>query len=196
MLHWLATHWAEIVGFGTGAACVLLASYRKIWTFPVGIVNNLVFIVLFVSTGIYANAGLQVVYLALGLHGWRNWHAQQGQPEFVLRMPRAAIPALVGAGVAATTALTWLLSAHTDSTVPFVDAATTSVSLVAQYMLNRRWLECWIVWIVVDIAYVALYFSVGLPITAALYVLFIGLCVQGMLSWRMHRRQTDAAAIA
>lgn len=188
----MAAHWAEVVGFATGAGCVVLAARRNIANFPLGIANNLVFLALFIHNGVYANAGLQVVYLVLGVHGWLNWRAQRDDSEFVQHVPRPMVPILVGAGVVGTAALWWVLRDFTDSKVPLADAATTAVSLVAQYMLNRRWLECWYVWIAVDVAYVVMYGVIGLPITAALYLLFIGLCVQGLLGWRRHRAQTAA----
>ncbi|MFW0782999.1 nicotinamide riboside transporter PnuC [Gordonia sp. CPCC 206044] len=184
MLTWLAAHWAEILGFVTGAGCVLLAARRNVWTFPLGIANNIVFIGLFTANGIYANVGLQVVYLLLGIHGWRNWLASRSEPTFVLQTPRRVVPLLVVTAVAAAGILWWVLDRHTDSTIPFYDAVTTSASLVAQYMLNRRWLQNWFVWIAVDVVYVGMYAITGLPVTAALYMLFIVMCVLGYLGWR------------
>jgi nicotinamide mononucleotide transporter len=197
MLDWLAAHWTEILGFATGAACVLLAALRNIWTFPIGIANNIVFFVLFVDTALYADAGLQVVYLLLGIHGWVIWARNRGAVDpsrlAIRRTPLAAIPLLLLAAVALTAVLSWLLFAHTDSTTQVADAGTTALSLVAQFMLNRRWLENWYVWIAVDIAYVGLYAFKGLWITAVLYALFIGLCSFGLRGW-LRARAADRAA--
>lgn len=200
MSSWLAGHWAEILGFGTGAACVLLAARRHIATFPVGISNNIVFVVLFAGSALYADAGLQVVYLVLGVHGWIAW-ARRGAAEvsFARGTPPSAVGPLVAAAVAGTVLLTWLLATFTDSTTELADAATTAASLVAQYMLNRRWRENWLVWIAVDVVYVGLYATKGLWITAVLYLLFIGLCVAGYRAWRPERaaaRPSGAVASA
>lgn len=196
MLDWLAAHWTEVLGFATGAACVFLAALRNIWTFPIGIANNIVFLVLFTENALYADAGLQVVYLLLGVHGWVIWARNRGATNprrlAIGRTPLAAIPLLAIGAVALTALLSWLLFAHTDSTTQIADAGTTAVSLVAQLMLNRRWLENWFVWIAVDIAYVALYLYKGLWITAALYLLFIALCVFGLRSW-LRARAADRA---
>lgn len=176
----------EIVGFVTGAVCVWLAARENVWTFPVGIANNVVFAVLFVGSGLYAGAALQVVYLALGVLGWWWWvrgGADRG-PLTVRTAPRWAWPAAAGAAVAATGVLTWVLGTWTDSTVPFWDGLTTGLSLVAQLMLNRKWIGTWYVWILTDVLLVGLYVSLGLYVTAALYVLFIGLCVHGLRTWR------------
>ena len=194
MIDWILAEWMQILGFATGAACVFLAARRNVWTYPIGIANNLVFLAVFVPAGLYAAAGLQVIYLVLGVHGWFRWTRRvENDREYVARTPRRAVPWLILVAVAGTLALTWLLGTYTDSQVALADAATTSFSLVAQYMLNRKWIENWWVWIGVDVAFVALSIATGLWIIAALYVLFIALCLGGLRSWRrVERESTDA----
>ena len=198
MIEWILAEWTQILGFATGAACVLLAARRNVWTYPIGIANNLVFLVVFVPAGLYAGAALQVVYLVLGVHGWLRWtRGVEHDREYVARTPRRAVPWLIVVGVAGTALLTWVLATFTDSQVALADAATTSASLVAQYMLNRKWIENWFVWIGVDVAFVALSIATGLWIIAALYALFILLCVSGLWSWRRVKHEaTDAAPAA
>lgn len=176
--------WIEILGFVTGAACVWLAARENVWNFPVGIVNTGLFLVLFTSTGLYANAGLQVVYLVLNGLGW-YWWLRSGRDDGVLtvrRTPRVAWVVGAVAVVVLTAVLTVTL--RDVSAAPFGDSLTTSLSLVAQLMMGRKWLGSWAVWIVTDVLLVGLYLSQGLYLTAALYVLFIGLCVQGVVRWR------------
>lgn len=185
MTVWLSAHWVEVFGFATGAACVILAARRNLWNFPIGIANNLVFIALFVPAALYADAGLQVVYIALAIAGWVGWtrgRASDDRPT-ILSMPRSAIPWLVAAGVGCAVILFLLLSAFTDSTTQAADAGTTAGSLIAQYMMNRRWIQSWYAWIAVDVAYVGLYLVKGLWITGLLYVLFIGMCAFGLRTW-------------
>lgn len=198
MIEWILAEWTQILGFATGAACVLLAARRNVWTYPIGIANNLVFLVVFVPAGLYAGAALQVVYLVLGVHGWLRWtRGVEHDREYVARTPRRAVPWLIVVGVAGTALLTWVLATFTDPQVALADAATTSASLVAQYMLNRKWIENWFVWIGVDVAFVALSIATGLWIIAALYALFILLCVSGLWSWRRVKHEaTDAAPAA
>ncbi|TFV85384.1 nicotinamide riboside transporter PnuC [Microbacterium sp. dk485] len=185
MIEWILAEWMQIVGFATGAACVFLAARRNVWTYPVGIANNVVFLAVFLPAGLYAAAALQLVYLALGVHGWWRWtRGVEHDRHYIARTPRRAILWLIVAGVAGAALLTWVLSTFTDSQVAVADALTTSASLVAQYMLNRKWLENWFVWIGVDIAFVALSIVTGLWVVAALYALFIALCVFGWRSWR------------
>lgn len=199
MIEWILAEWMQIVGFATGAACVVLAARRNVWTYPVGIANNIVFLAVFVPAGLYASAALQLVYLGFGVHGWVRWtRGAEHDKTYIARTPRRAVPWLVGAGIAGTALLTWVLATFTDSHVALADAATTSASLVAQYMLNRKWRENWFVWIGVDVAFVALSIATGLWIIAGLYALFVVLCVGGWLDWRRIERQgaTDAATAA
>ncbi|KRD41598.1 nicotinamide mononucleotide transporter [Cellulomonas sp. Root930] len=179
-----AVGWVEILGFVTGAACVWLAARENVWNFPVGIVNTGLFLVLFTSAGLYANAGLQVVYLVLNGLGW-YWWLRGGRDRGVLevrRTPRIVWPVGAVAVGVLTAGLTVLL--RDASAAPFWDSLTTSLSLVAQLMLGRKWVGSWAVWIVTDVLLVGLYASQGLYLTAVLYALFIGLCVQGARRWR------------
>ena len=198
MIDFLLAEWMQILGFATGAACVFLAGRRNVWSYPIGIANNIVFLAVFVPAGLYAAAGLQLVYLALGVHGWIRWtHGAEHDKTYIARTPRRAVASLIVAGLAGAGVLAWVLTTFTDSQVALADAATTAASLVAQYMLNRKWIENWFVWIAVDIAFVALSIATGLWIIAALYALFIGLCVYGLRTWRRVEREsrtTDAAA--
>lgn len=177
--------WTEIAGFVTGALCVWLVVRRNVWTFPVGIANNVFFWVLFLQSGVYADAWLQVVYVVLGGLGWYWW--LHGGPDRQALVVRATPPwgwAAVGAFVVvATWAVYALLSAHTDSVVPVGDALTTALSLGAQLMLNRKWIGNWWLWIVADVLYIALYATKGLYLTAILYAVFLTMCVIGIRQW-------------
>lgn len=177
--------WVEVVGFVTGAACVWLAARQNVWTFPVGIANNAFFAVLFWQAGIGGNAGLQAVYLVLGVLAWSWWvrGGRGGTSLAVRRTPRAVWPVATATAVALTVALAAALGGTGTSVQPWWDGSTTALSLVAQVMLGRKWVGSWAVWILTDVLLVGLYLSLGLYLTAALYVLFIGLCVHGWRSW-------------
>lgn len=185
VLDWLTAEWTQVLGFVTGAICVLLAGLRNVWTYPIGIANNVVLFIVFFGAGVYAAAGLQVVYLLMGVHGWWRWTRGAEQSRtYIASTPRRAWPWLVVAGVVGAAVLAWVLLTFTDSEVAVADALTTSASLVAQYMLNRKWIQNWFVWIGVDVVIIGISIVTGLWVIAALYLLFIGLCVFGYRSWR------------
>jgi nicotinamide mononucleotide transporter len=182
---WVPIPPTEVLGFVTGAACVMLVVRESLWNYPVGIANNVFFIALFWQSRLYGDMGLQVVYVGLAASGWYQWlHGGKGHGRLTVRrvgLTEAGILGLVG--VSLTAGLTVYFRAVNDS-APFLDAVTTALSLVAQWLLNGKRIENWWVWIAADVLYVYLYTSKGLYLTAVLYAGFIGLCVAGFLAWR------------
>ena len=176
----------ETLGFVTGALCVYLVIREDIWNFPVGIANNVFFIVLFLDARLYGDAGLQVVYILLAAHGWRQWlHGGQERTELRLRSLKPSAVVWLAAGVVAPGTL---LLAGTlrlmGGAAPWLDSLTTVLSLVAQYLLNRKYLQTWYFWITADILYVYLYLIRGLQLTALLYTVFLCMCFLGLAAWR------------
>jgi nicotinamide mononucleotide transporter len=195
-------NWIEIFGFMTGAVCVWLQVKENIWGWPIGIMNNLVYIAVFLSAKLYADTGLQVVYIVISLYGWWNWlHPAPGKKKAAVRRIRLFEAVTVAISiVAGATFLRWLLSHYTDSNVPFWDGTTTSISLAAQYMLGRKHLENWLVWIGVDVIYIGLYIYKHLYLTSFLYFIFLLMCIAGYVQWRkslagMMEIQGEAAAV-
>jgi nicotinamide mononucleotide transporter len=176
--------WAELAGFVTGIACVALAVMQRIETFPVGIANNVFFAVLFTDARLYADAALQLVYIALGVMGWWVWATRAREPAAVQRAStRLLLGLTLAVGLATLILVPILRAAH--GAAPGWDALTTSMSLGAQLLLNLKRLETWYVWIAVDLIYVPLYFSRDLNLTALVYVVFLALCIQGWRQWRV-----------
>jgi nicotinamide mononucleotide transporter len=180
--------WTEVLGFVTGLITVWLAVVGRVETFPVGIINNAFFLVLFIRAGLYADAGLQVVYAALSALGWWAW-LRLGPRRTALAVTGASTALLIAtaAGVAlATAALVPVLRAAHGS-APFLDALTTSMSLGAQALLSLKKLENWVLWMAVDLVYIPLYASRGLHLTALVYAVFLVMCVVGLRGWRRAR---------
>jgi nicotinamide mononucleotide transporter len=190
-------NWTEIAGFATGAVCVWLVVIRSAWNFPVGIANNVLFAVLFVNVGLYADAGLQLVYVILAVVGWYWWlkGGAERSGVFISKLTGTQLVACA-IGVAALTALLQFgLHRWTNSTVAGWDALTTALSLVAQFMLSRKWIAHWYFWIAADLVYIPLYAYKDLWLTSVLYVIFLIMCVIGLLQWRaaQARRPLQAA---
>jgi nicotinamide mononucleotide transporter len=174
----------EALGFVTGGASVYLTVRESVWNFPVGIANSVFFLVLFAGARLFADAGLQVVFIALGFQGWYLW-LRGGENHAPLRVGRASLALLlaVAASVAAATAgLTLFLRTVQDS-APFLDALVTALSLGAQYLLNRKAVENWLLWMAADVVQIYLYFYKGLHLTAVLYLVFLCMCVAGLRNW-------------
>ena len=186
---------AELLGFVTGGLCVALTVRRSILNFPVGIANCLFFLVLFLSAQLWAGAVLQLVYIALGAAGWWQWRSRRTD-DAVIAVRRAGWRVLA-ACVAFTGFGTWGLSmilTAVDGSAPFWDAVTTCLALTAQWLLNTRRIETWFFWIAADCIYIPLYVSQGLNLTAAIYGLFLVLCVLGLREWRRARTSDSVPA--
>jgi nicotinamide mononucleotide transporter len=187
----------ETLGFVTGAACVYLVVKENVWNFPLGIANNVFFLVLFWQARLYGDGALQVVYVALGLQGWYLW-LYGGENRTALRVERAPRRVLFGvaAFVLAGTLALWLVLRAVKDSAPVLDALTTALSLAAQYLLNRKAFENWLLWITADVLYIYLYLARGLHLTAVLYLVFLCLCVAGLRSWRrsLARQREEAVA--
>ncbi|THV26439.1 nicotinamide riboside transporter PnuC [Glycomyces paridis] len=191
----------EVLGFVSGALCVWLVARQHLFNWPLGIVNCLMFILLFSQAGLYADAGLQLVFIALGAYGWWNWVKGGGPTADTLPVSRTGAfewSALIGAGLIALAAIAVLLTTATDSTVPFWDALTTVLSLLATYGQCRKRIESWYLWIAADLVYIPLYAHKELYLTSILYVGFMALCVLGLFNWRKdlaaQTRTAEAAA--
>jgi len=186
---------AELLGFVTGAASVWLTVLTRISNFPVGIANSAFFLALFLSARLFADSGLQVVYIVLGLAGWWQW--LHGGPDHTrLTVDRAGWP-LLACCVAFVALGTWGLTVLLDDAqdiAPFWDALTTALSLVAQFLLNGKRIENWAFWIAADVVYIPLYVVKRLDLTAIVYVLFLGLSVAGVRAWRRALRPGSVVA--
>ncbi|MEU5553279.1 MULTISPECIES: nicotinamide riboside transporter PnuC [unclassified Micromonospora] len=188
--------WAELLGFGTGVVNVWLIARQHIANWAIGIANVLLLGLLFWTTGLYADASLQLVYVALGCYGWWHWlyGGERRSRLTVTRTGRREWWALGVAGVLLTGGIWLLLDRATDSTVPLPDALTTALSLLATYGQTRKLVESWWLWIAADLIYIPLYGYKGLWLTAVLYVIFLGLCVVGLRAWRSDLRRRAVAA--
>ena len=184
----------ELLGALTGLGSVWWAAREKVWTWPIGIVNSLLFLLLFLDAGLYATASLQVAFIALGVYGWFQWH--RGGPDDddlpVRRTRRGEWLALGLVALVAQAAWTTWLVVSTDSTVAFWDSAVLVLSLVATYGQARKLLESWWIWILVDTISVPLFLSQGLVATALLYLGFEVICIVGLRDWQRSLRARNA----
>ena len=185
----------EVTAALFGIASVFLSARQNVWNWPLGIINVALYIIVFYDAKLYADMGLQVVYVVLAAYGW--WHWLHGGANHgvlrVSRVPAREIVLLAAAFAVGTVGLSTFLARSTDASLPLADSALTAASLVAQYMMTRKYVECWLVWIVADVAYVAMFLYKELWPTAALYLVFSVLAVLGWRQWRASLREQSAS---
>ncbi len=191
----------EVVAALFGAIAVYLSTRQNIWSWPTAIVNVGLYTIVFYQSRLYAEMGLQVVYLVLSIYGWYNW-LHGGAQRTVLHVSRAALRTLALLAViiaAGSFTLGNTLATRTNAVLPYLDSTLAVTSLAAQWLMTRKVLENWILWIAVDVVYVPMFVSRGLITTAILYAVFLVLAMLGFISWRrsyLHHRPTGELRVA
>jgi len=182
LLEWSAL---EVMAAAFGVISVYLSTRQNIWSWPTAIVNVALYTFVFYQGRLYGQMGLQPIYLALSVYGWYQW-LHGGEQRTELPVSRAS-PRLLGA-LGALNLVLWLALAavlrQTDAVLPWLDALLTTTSLVAQWMMTRKILENWLVWIALDVVFVPMFISQGLYATALLYAAFLVLALMGFVEWR------------
>lgn len=196
---WLEAHGsscAELFGFITGVLNVWLVTRENIWSWPLGILNAVFYVVVFMQKGLYSDTGLQVVYFALSCYGW--WHWLRGGPDHsaVVVTRVSARTAMVLAAIAlALWAVLFTITARIPGVaLPKLDAALVAISLIAQWMMTRKHLENWLLWIAVDVVYIGVFIVKGLRLTAVLYAVFLALAILGYVQWRRSSQRSLSVA--
>jgi nicotinamide mononucleotide transporter len=175
----------ELVAAVFGVVSVYLSTRQNIWSWPTAIVNVGLYIVFFYQTRFYAEMGLQAIYLLLSIYGWYHW-LYGGEQRTRLRVSRASLRLLVL--LAVIDLVIWLplssiLAGRTSAVYPYLDSLLVTTSLVAQWMMTRKIVENWALWIALDMVYVPMWLSRGFYPTAALYAVFLVLAIMGHRDW-------------
>ena len=190
MESFLAAHWLDMLTTALGLAYILLEYRASIWLWAVGFAMQSLGIVLYYQKGLYADCGMEFYYLAMTVYGWWNW-TRKNSPLTAHRSPLkithfplrlALIWTVITLGV--WLALYLFLTYCTDSRVPLADSFTTALSFVGIWALARKYLEQWLIWIVVDVVTCCLYFYKDIPFKASLYALYVVIAILGYRKWR------------
>ena len=190
--------WTEIVASALGVANIVLLVRRSIWNYPFGIAMVTLYGVVFFQARLFSDALLQVFFFVVQIYGWWVWyHARDSEGlvkvETMTNRARFAWAAVI---VLATVAEGWYLANYTTDSAPWMDANTTAMSVVAQYLLSIRRIENWILWIVTDVVQIGLYYWKGLYPTTGLYILFLVLSSVGLYEWQREWRAHPQGAPA
>lgn len=194
----------QIIGVVLGLLYLYLEYKANIWLWVVGLVMPIVHGVLYFRSGLYADCSMQIYYILAGLYGLAMWRRKGGgvstkgksssqSENSASALPISKTPLPIWAGIVGVYALLHvaiylLLVSFTDSNVPFWDSLTTALCIVAYWMLSRKYVEQWLVWLVVDVVTVGLYLYKDIPLTASLYLIYSVLAVVGYRRWlRMMR---------
>ncbi|WP_313739258.1 nicotinamide riboside transporter PnuC [Pseudomonas sp.] len=176
----------ELFAAALGVVAVWLTVKQNPWCWPIGLVMVVLYSWIFYEVKLYSDMLLQLIYAVLQLYGWWQW-TRPGRPaeaRHVTRLGLSAMGAGLALGLLASLGLGAAMAHWTDAAQPWLDAALTAFSLVAQLWMAQKRLQCWTLWVVLDVIFVGLFLYKGLYLTAGLYALFTLIAVRGFLEWR------------
>ena len=187
-------NWLEIIAVVFGVVAIWLASKGEVVNFGIGLVNCVLYGILFGREGLYSGMILQGIYFAINLYGLYSWRKPKKELDKELKVmwltakERAMIMVIVvvtgvlwGMGVKYGAQL--LPENIQEPQYPMVDAILTTASVVAQILLTRKKIDNWVMWVIVDVVYIGLFLMVGMYWTAGLYVVYTGIAVNAVFLW-------------
>jgi nicotinamide mononucleotide transporter len=183
--NYLAANWIEDAGVVTTILGIWLTTRRKMICWPVVLISDVLYLIVFYRVRLFSDALLQVFFLAFTVYGWWYWWRgmrEEGEVR-VVRLPLASLLMGLVVGAVGTVMLAWLM-VSIGAALPRLDAALTSYSLVATWWQTRKHTANWWLWIAVDLVYIGEYLYKGLRPTAALYALLVALAALGLRDWQ------------
>ena len=192
MLHsiteWLFINRIELLGAILGILYVFLSIRQNIFTWPTGLLTSALYIIVFFKSALYASMGLQVYYVFISIYGWYFW-LRKKSTEHKSQVPVQKTNKQLLLKIGAITILIYgfilfILINFSDSDVPFIDSLITSLSITATWMLARKYIEHWIIWIFVDIVASGLYIYKNLWPTAVLFLVYTAMAFIGYVEWK------------
>ena len=183
---YLQINWVECTGFITGLTGVYLNIRQIHWAWLVGSVSVVLYIAVFFEAKLYADMGLNIFYLMSGFYGWYAWvfGTRNKEKLKIIEISKQQIFSWLGWGIPGSLLLYFLLKKFTDAALPEMDAPLTAFSFVAQFMLARKVLQNWLVWMVVDFLSIGMYLYKGLYPTAVFFLILTAMAFVGFQQWK------------
>lgn len=177
----------DLFGLVTAIACVFLIVKENDWNWIIGIVNSIALLFVFLRSDLYAQVGLQALYIIEGFFGWYKWLQRDKVTKEKLikinKVSRVSIFIFSVIEVIGVIMLTYIFK-RTQDPAPFLDSLITVSSIVAELMLCWKLFESWIVYLLTDFISIGLLFSQGIYLTMGTYIALTILCVIGIYEWR------------
>ena len=185
---WIWINKIELIGSILGLIYIFFSIRQHILTWPVGLLTSVFYVAIFYQSGFYADMGLQVYYVFISIYGWYFWLKGKRSDEDK-KVPVKKSSNILWLKILATTLLLFLiilyiLKNYTNSTVPVMDSLTTALSISATWMMARKYIEHWVIWIFVDIVSAGLYIYKNLWPTVILFLVYTVMAYIGYIEWK------------
>jgi nicotinamide mononucleotide transporter len=195
---WLWSNKIELIGAILGLLYILFSIRQHILTWATGLLTSVLYIIVFFQSGFYADMGLQVYYVFISIYGWYFWlkGEKKAARNSEQQVPVTRIKKWVLVKSAIVTLLIFLflifiLKRFTDSTVPVMDSLTTALSITATWMLAKKYIEHWLIWIFVDFFSAGLYVYKNLWPTVVLFIVYAVMAIVGYLEWKKDLNKSE-----
>lgn len=167
----------------------IMYTRNSVWAWPFCILTNIVNFYLFMVTGIYADALLEFFYISLAIYGIWHWlyGGKNHQELQISNLPVTEALILLFFLVSGFEIVQYFLSNHTDSNVARLDALAMSLSLVAQWLMCRRYVETWVMWFITDFVLATLFYYKNLPAHLYLNLIYLPITAYGYYKWHTIR---------
>lgn len=180
----------EIIAVTSTLLCVYLTAKQKILAWPVGIVGVIAFLIIFLQQGLYAMVGLQLIFLMQGIYGWYNWARGKGDKELpVTKVSRDTFIFHISVVISLSFIFGYLLDNTTESSVPYLDAGSSFLSLLANWYLTKKILQSWYIWIFVNILLFTLFMLQELYLSALMEIILWGMAINGLILWKRNIKE-------
>ncbi|MEY5008667.1 MAG: hypothetical protein RL764_1983 [Pseudomonadota bacterium] len=176
----------EVLAALFGLANIALIIRRSVWNFPVALVMVSLSGVVLWDARLYSDAALQIFFFIVNILGWVLWARNQGAAGEIMvdRLGLTGQIIWTSSALAAVWGWGWFMAGHTQASFPYWDASVAVLSVCAQILMTRRYIDNWHWWIVINILSIGLYAAKGLYWFTGLYILFLGMAVLGLVEWR------------
>ena len=182
----------EIIGTFVGLVYLWLEYHASIYLWVASVVMPIVYTFIFFDAGLYADMGIQIYYVLASIYGFICWkwtitrknNKNSEEKLKITHAPRRLITPISVISIALTIVIAYILIVFTDSNVPWWDSFTTSLSIVAMWMMARKYIEQWWTWLVVDVVSAGIYLYKELYFTAGLYALYAVIAYFGYKKWK------------
>lgn len=192
---WILENYLELIGTISGLIYLYFEIRQKVWLWPLGLITSAVYAVVFFQSKFYADMSIQFYYIGISIYGW-YWWLHGGEREGNAELPVTRLNAKLGVTLSVFTILCFYVIAvvlrdYTDSPVPYGDAFTTALSITATWMLARKIIEHWWLWLIINTVSLALYIYKGLYPTSVLFFFYATMSVVGYYQWKKTMRVLD-----
>ena len=186
--------WIQWMAFLSSIVYVILAAKENIWCWAFGILAVSLSFFIYLQSRLFSDASLQVFYFGMSIYGWIHWNRHPPNQRLriqTLPMEKHFMWILIGFGGTFLLGRFWTLF---DAALPYIDAFTTSFSIIATFFVARKILENWIYWIIIDLVCIGVYIQRAIPLFALLFTIYTVIAVFGYFQWQKHYRKSSPSA--